>query len=111
MNIDFNNPLVIAGAIVAVVLIVAAIAIAVHQSRKRSADLRSRFGSEYDLALREHGARNKAEAKLLARVRRAQQLKIRELSPAEQDRYLAQWETVQSRLSTIRAEQMTEAMS
>jgi hypothetical protein len=97
MNFDFSNPTVIIATIAVVVLILVAVALAVHQSRKRTADFQRRFGPEYDLALREHGARSKAEANLLARVKRVERFKIRDLTAAERERYLSEWETVQSR--------------
>ena len=105
MNIDLNDPLVIAGAIVAVVLIVAAIAIAVHQSRKRSADLRSRFGSEYDLALREHGARKQGRGQAAGSREARAATQIRELSRPNR---IATWRSgrrCNRDSSTIRAEQ------
>jgi len=97
MNIDFSNPAVIFGAVVLVVLIVVAIAIFVLQRKKKSEALRGRFGPEYDLALRESGSARKAEELLHARVRRVDGLKIRELTVVERDRYVAEWEKVQSR--------------
>jgi hypothetical protein len=97
MNIDFTNPIVIVSIVAAIVLIVAAIAIAAHQERKRSAELRSRFGSEYERVVREEGARRKAEARLLDRMRRVSHLNIRPLSAAELDRFRSAWDGVQAR--------------
>ena len=92
-----SNPTVIIAGAVALILIIAAIAIAVHQRRKRTEQLRSRFGPEYDVVLRNERRQREAEAALVARLKRHHLLKIRELTPSERARYIAQWETVQSR--------------
>ena len=92
-----TSPAFIIGAVVVLILIVAAIAIAAHERKKKTELLRSRFGPEYDLALRTEGDRRKAEAALIARSKRYHTLKIRELTSAERARYIAEWEVVQSR--------------
>jgi hypothetical protein len=97
MNIDFTSPAVIIAGVVVVVLIAVAIATIVQLQKKKSAELRSRFGPEYDLALRDTGSARKAEEALRARVKRIEGLKIRDLTLAEHDRYMADWEKVQSR--------------
>ncbi|MGA9668659.1 MAG: hypothetical protein WBQ94_05580 [Terracidiphilus sp.] len=100
MNFDsstLTSPVVIIAGVVALILIIAAIVIAAQQSRKRTESLRSRFGPEYDLVLRNERRRRDAEAALDARLKRLHHLKIRDLTPSERARYLAQWEIVQSR--------------
>jgi hypothetical protein len=92
-----TSPAVIIGAVVVLVLIVAAIAIAAHARKRKTEELRSRFGPEYDLVLTSEGSRDAAEAALLARSKRLNHLKIRELTAAERNRYIAEWETLQSR--------------
>src|ERR1700679_3528539 len=96
-NIDFSSPAFIIGVVVVVVLIVVAIAVAINMEKKKTARLRSQFGPEYDLALSETGSRKKAEQALHSRLRRIEQLKIRDLTIAERDRYAMEWETLQSR--------------
>ncbi|MGA2216440.1 MAG: hypothetical protein ABSG51_00020 [Terracidiphilus sp.] len=93
----FTSPTVITWLVVALILIVVAIAIAVYQRRKRTEILRSRFGTEYDLILRNEGTRRRAEAAMVTRVRRINHLKIRELTPSERARFIAEWDIVQSR--------------
>jgi lipopolysaccharide export LptBFGC system permease protein LptF len=95
MNMDFTSPAVMIGAVVAVLLIATAIAVVAIQQKKKSALLRTRFGPEYELAVREAGSRKKGEEALHARVKRVEQLKIRDLTVAERDRYLREWEAVQ----------------
>jgi hypothetical protein len=97
MTFDFTNTNVMIGALVVLLLIIVAIAFAVHERRKRTAELRRRFGAEYDLALREDRTRRKAEARLLARIKRVEHLKLRDLTATELDRFRAEWEAVQSR--------------
>jgi hypothetical protein len=108
-NIDFTSPAFIIGVVVVVVLIAAAIAVVVHLEKQKTAKLRSRFGTEYDLAVQEAGSRKKAEEALHARCKRIEHLKIRDLTVAERQRYLAEWETVQSRFLDHPRGAVTEA--
>jgi lipopolysaccharide export LptBFGC system permease protein LptF len=87
-SIDFSSPAVIIGLVVVVALIAVAIAVAVEMKKKRTARLRAQFGPEYDLALAESGSRKRAEEALNARVKRMHDLKLRDLTIAERDRYL-----------------------
>ena len=114
MNFDvstfnFSNPAFIVGVVVVVVLIAVAIAVIVNAQKKKTERLRSRFGPEYDLALRESGSRKKAEETLHGRVQRIEQMKIHDLSLVERDRYVAEWETVQSRFIDHPRGAVTEA--
>jgi hypothetical protein len=95
-SIDFSNPMVIAALAIVVLGIIVAIAVTVHR-RNTSAHLRAKFGPEYERALLEHGSERKAEAILADRETRVSKLKLRELGTAQRDRYLADWNIVQSR--------------
>ncbi len=64
---------------------------------RRSKQLRSRFGPEYDFAMREFGTRNRAEDALAARQRRMEKIHVRPLSHEEHDRFASQWHDVQAR--------------
>jgi hypothetical protein len=80
---------------------VAAIAVALLalwfvQSRRR-AHLRTRFGPEYERAIREAGNVSKAETMLADRERRIEKLHIRSLTADESARFSASWQTVQTR--------------
>lgn len=98
MNLNFNDPNVLIAAVAIVLLIVVGIALVIASRRKKTtAELRRRFGTEYDLALREERSRRKAEAKLRSRVERVHQLTIRDLTPAELERFRGEWEVVQAR--------------
>jgi hypothetical protein len=107
-NIDPRNPALWIGALVLLLLVVAAFAVAADQRKKKTEALRSRFGSEYDLALRAQG-RGRAETGLINRVRRVQGLRIRELSPAERTRFLSEWDTLQARFIDHPAGAVAEA--
>jgi FtsZ-interacting cell division protein ZipA len=79
--------------VVVAVLIVAGIFL---MQRRRTEQLRSRFGPEYDRALREAGDKRKAEAELQDREKRVEKLSIRPLDPAQRDRFAAEWQRVQA---------------
>jgi len=65
-------------------------------SRRRSEQLRSRFGPEYDRTVHEAGDVRKAEASLQARAKRVERLQLRPLTPEEASRFSAAWQQVQA---------------
>ncbi len=85
----------------AVIIIVAVIVVALVAwflfRQRRSQELRRKFGPEYDHAVREFGARSKAEGALAARQKRMERIHIHSLSPEERDRFADEWHSVQSR--------------
>jgi FtsZ-interacting cell division protein ZipA len=81
-------------AIVAVLVIVVVVWLAL--SKRRTTTLRDQFGPEYDRTLQQTDSRRQAEADLSARRERREQLDIRLLTAAEQERYSSQWQQVQS---------------
>ncbi|HEY2093637.1 MAG TPA: hypothetical protein VGJ81_17320 [Thermoanaerobaculia bacterium] len=91
-NID-PQVLWIAGAVVAAVVIIFAIAAGVRRSR--SERLREHFGSEYDHTLRATGSRTAAEQELVSRAEEVKTLDIRPLSAAERDRYSTDWTKIE----------------
>ncbi len=97
--------------IAAIVFVVVAIAVVEYFKRRKvkTVALRNRFGSEYDRAILEHGSSRKAEAKLADRETRVEALKIRELGATERERFIAEWQTVQSRFLDHPAAAVTEA--
>jgi hypothetical protein len=97
MNLDLMDPKLIVLAAV-VILIIAALAwLYVRNRKSTTANLRQKFGPEYERAVREHGSERKAEAKLEDREKRVEKLNIRDLDPVEHERFLKRWESVQSR--------------
>lgn len=79
------------------ILVVAALAwLYMRRGRTTTAGLRQRFGPEYELAVRDHGSQRRAEAQLADREERVNRLKIRNLDPAERERFSGQWHALQS---------------
>jgi hypothetical protein len=96
-------------AVAALVVVIVAVALYMRKRKNTTAELRDRFGTEYERAVHEHGSERKAEAKLADREARIETLKIRELDPTERERYVAQWQSVQSRFLDYPKSAVTEA--
>jgi hypothetical protein len=96
MNLNLLDPkLIVLGAVV--ILIIAVLAwLYLRKRRSTTADLRKKFGPEYDRAVQAHGAGRKAESKLEDREKRVEKLNIRDLDPMEHERFSKRWESVQS---------------
>jgi hypothetical protein len=109
MNYHFTNAQLISAAAVFIFLVVVAVVGFIHHRRTRTHALRNRFGSEYDRAVLEHGSSGKAEARLADRETRVDALKIRELGSTEKERFIVEWQTVQSRFVDHPKTAVTEA--
>jgi hypothetical protein len=111
MNINAYSPQIITGACAIVLLILLLIVwgVARQRNRRRTAELREQFGSEYDVALLEYGSRRKAEAALETRLRRVAGLTLRPLEEVERRRYLAEWDGLQARFVDHPRGAVTEA--
>jgi hypothetical protein len=83
--------------LLAVVAVVAIALLTARSTRRRHAELKSRFGPEYERALEQHGSVSRAERELLAREKRVHHLSLRSLPEAERLRYTANWDNVQTR--------------
>jgi hypothetical protein len=95
---------------VTVILVVAALAwLYVRRRRTTTAELRQRFGPEYERAVQEHGSERQAEAQLADREKRVERLKIRDLDPTERERFSSQWTSLQSRFVDDPKGAVTEA--
>jgi hypothetical protein len=95
---------------VAVILVVAVLAwLYLRRRRTTTAELRQRFGPEYEQAVREHGSERRAEAQLANREERVERLKIRNLDPTERERFSGQWHSLQSRFVDDPKGAVTEA--
>jgi hypothetical protein len=97
MNLNPMDPKLIV--LAAVVILIIAVLAWVYMRKRGSttANLRQKFGPEYELAVRKHGSERKAEAQLAERQKRIERLNIRDLDPMERERFSKQWESVQSR--------------
>lgn len=82
--------------VVAVILVVVIAAGYLLMRRKRTEELQSRFGPEYDRAVKEQGDRRKAEADLQDRQKRVEKLSLHALDPAERERFIDDWQQVQA---------------
>ena len=89
-----TNTLILA--VVLIVLAVGAVAWLVMQ-RQKSANLKRRFGPEYDRAIKEYGSRSKAEAELSKREQRVAGLNIIPITAAEAARFSNAWSSLQGR--------------
>jgi hypothetical protein len=108
MPFHFTNTELIVAAVVLVVVAIAVVEYLLHRKAK-TAGLRSRFGSEYDRAIQEHGSSQKAEAKLADRETHVGTLKIRELGATERERFITEWQGAQSRFVDHPKAAVTEA--
>jgi hypothetical protein len=109
MNFNPMDPKLIALASVVVLLIIVGVVLYMRKRKKTTAELRDRFGTEYDRAVQQHGSGRKAEAKLTDRAARVEMLRIRELDSMERERYVSQWQAVQSRFVDYPKGTVTEA--
>lgn len=82
-------------AIVVGVLVLAALAWLVSQ-RKRSEQLRARYGPEYERTVNELGDKRRAESELVKRQERVAAFEIRALSAQQLNGYLEQWRAAQT---------------
>jgi hypothetical protein len=89
-----TNTLILA--VVLIVLAVGAVAWLVMQ-RQKTANLKRRFGPEYDRAVKEYGGRAKAEAELSKREQRVAGLNIIPITAAEAARFSNAWTSLQGR--------------
>jgi hypothetical protein len=83
-------------AIVVGVLLLAAVGFVLWQ-RRRTEELRTRYGPEYERAVQTTGDQRRAESELLRREERVKHLDIRPLAAEERTRFAGDWRTVQSR--------------
>jgi hypothetical protein len=97
MNLNLMDPKVIALAVAVILIIAVLVLLYMRKRRSTTANLRKKFGPEYDRAVRVHGTERKAEAKLDDREKRVGKLNLRDLDPMERERFTKQWESVQSR--------------
>jgi hypothetical protein len=116
MQLNPSDPKLIIGIVALVVIIGVVVAILVRERRKKTEHLRARFGSEYERTVLERGSERNAEATLAAREQRVDSLKIHDLAPAERERFLNEWQLVQSRFvdhprgSVIEADELVASL-
>jgi hypothetical protein len=111
MNFNLSDPIVMAViGVVALLIVLAVVWVVMKQrNRRRTEELRARFGPEYELALREYGSRAKAEASLLDRVNRVNRMTVHPLSDSEREHYIVEWDAIQARFIDHPRGAVTEA--
>jgi len=95
MNLNLTDPRLIALAAAVIVIVALLIWLSVRKQRATTANLRKKFGPEYDLAVQTHGS--KAETKLADREKRIEGLNLRDLDAMERARFSQRWEALQAR--------------
>lgn len=78
-----------------VLVLLAGLAVLIMRNRQH-ANLRSKFGSEYDRTVEEAGSSRKAEAELQEREKRVASFSLRRLSPQQTDMFTDGWMKVQN---------------
>lgn len=100
------QPEIIIILVVIVVGIIAVVGVAVY-ARRRTEQLRERFGPEYDRAVAVRGV--DGERELIARERRVEELEIRPVPPEQRDEYARQWRDAQAQFVDTPGEAVQEA--
>ena len=83
--------------IVAVALVAVAIVAWAFIRKRRTQELRGRFGPEYERTVRDIGDQGKAEAELEERKKRVAKLQLHRLTAEQQNRFAKQWAAAQAR--------------
>lgn len=83
--------------VIAIALVLVIALVAAGARRRRTADLRDRFGPEYDRAVDNSGDRRAAEAGLRARERERAQFDVKPLPEATRLRFAGEWRDLQER--------------
>jgi len=78
-------------AIVIVAIIVVAVVAWLYSQRRRSEQLRERFGPEYGHAVEQYGQQRNAETVLEARQERADRFDMHSLTPEDRARFIPEW--------------------
>jgi len=109
MNLSLTDPKLIV-LVITVVLVIAGLAWMYMRKRKTTtANLRQRFGTEYERVVQRHGSERKAEAKLADREKRVDKFNIRDLDPTERESFSTRWAVLQSRFVDSPQGAVTEA--
>jgi FtsZ-interacting cell division protein ZipA len=88
--------LVLAGVVVLFAIVVFAWARS-RTSRHRQAELKRRFGPEYDREVEQHGSVARAERELLAREKRVHRQHLKPLAENDRAKFTSDWRNVQAR--------------
>lgn len=84
---------------VILVIVIAAVAILAlwyFMQKKKSTDLKRRFGPEYDATVNQHKSRTRAESELEARVKRIDRFHIKPLPAGDRAQFIELWRSNQA---------------
>jgi hypothetical protein len=109
MNITTLSTTELALIIGLAVIVILGIVAWVVVRKRRTARLRTQFGSEYDRAVKEEGSRRHAEAGLKERTARVESLNIRPLAPGDRSRFVESWRRIEARFVDGPGGAVTEA--
>jgi hypothetical protein len=96
-------------AAVAVVLLLAGFVAWSSARRRRRQQIADRYGAHFDRAVEQHGSPAQAAKELKQREKLFEKANIRDLSPADRERYSALWRSVQGRFVDSPASAVAEA--
>ena len=90
--------LIVIGAIAIAVVLIVAIALAIWLSARarRTKELRSKFGPEYNRVARAEGDKGRAEELLLEREKRVKKFEIKPLTDRQRNEFADEWEAAQA---------------
>lgn len=91
---DALDPRIVIGVLIALAVIVIAI---VLMQKRRTDELRGKFGPEYQRLVQERGDEKHVEKELASRVERVKQLHIKPLSPDRRAQFADAWRSDQAR--------------
>jgi hypothetical protein len=91
------------------VLVLFAVAALLILRKRKSDQLKQRFGPEYDRVVQQHGNTSKAEAVLSEREKRVEKFAIHPLPAGDRERYADEWAGVQRRFVDDPSMAVTEA--
>jgi len=103
------NTVTIVIIIVVALVLLGAAAFAVYQRQRRSAELKGRFGPEYQRTVEQTESRRRAEKELQERERRRAGLDVTPLSDESAARYREEWDALQLRFVDDPADSVEKA--
>ena len=95
--------------LVVVVVLVLGVVWWAWDRRRRRERILQRFGSEYDRTVERHGDRREAEADLLSRAQRRDEIDLRPVTNESRTRYREEWRTIQARFVDQPEQAITDA--
>ena len=91
-----TNAIVIIAALAIAVIVAIGVAIWLAAKKRRTEELRSKFGPEYNRMARAEGDAAKAESLLLEREKRVKKLDIKPLTTEQRNEFADEWERAQA---------------